>query len=243
MKTSKKILGLSIIAMLGASSFNAAQAADLKARAGVGTAFYELETPQIYGVIEAVNTSLTVGLTAGFGEFYVDGKFDTTIAGAHNTFVVDEDFQRDEITITAGYSVSESMTIFGGYKSTETSLMAPPGFGWSEDNFQAKGLFAGAAAGFPMGNDASLSANVAVALLTGDYTDSTFLATTGDTVGVSVGLTYNRYLSDTTGIAITGSYQGYAYDMGPDTLGVPEMTDQVMVENYLNLGISYFMGF
>ena len=243
MKTSKKILGLSVIAMLGASSLSTAQAADLKARAGVGVAIYQLETPQIYGEIEAVNTSLTVGLTAGFGEFYVDGKIDTTIAGTHNTFVTDEDFQRDEITITAGYSVSESMTIFGGYKSTETSLMAPAWASWSEDNFQAQGLFAGAAAGFPMGNDASLSANVAVALLTGDYTDSTFLATTGDTVGISIGLTYNRYLSDTTGIAASWSYQGYSYDMGADTLGAQDMTAQTMVENYNNFGISYFMGF
>lgn len=243
MKTSKKILGLSVIAMLGASSLSTAQAADIKARAGVGIAFYELETPQIYGVIEAVNTSLTVGLTAGFGDLYVDAKFDTTLVGTHDTFITDEDFQRDEITITAGFSVSESMTIFGGYKSTETSLMAPTGFSWSEDNFQAQGLFGGVAAGFPIDDNSSLSASVAVALLTGDYTDSTFITTTGDTVGISFGVTYNMYLSDTSGIAASWSFQGYSYDMGPDTLGTQDITAQIITETYSNLGISYFMGF
>ncbi|MDH5765467.1 MAG: hypothetical protein OEZ38_05560 [Gammaproteobacteria bacterium] len=259
MHTRNNILCFTILSTLGALSSGNAQAVDMKARAGIGFAYYELETPEIYGTVSAKNTSLNVGVTAGFGPIYVDAKVDTTLSGEHSTFATTdslgtwgtstptkEDFSRDETTITIGYSVSESLAVFAGFKSTETELTAATSLliGWEADVFKADGIFVGGAFGMPVSDNSSISASVAVAALDGDYTDSAFITQTGDTTGISFGLNYNLYLSDKSGISASWSYQQYEYAMGADTNPNSGITlAQDIVETYSNFGLSYFMAF
>lgn len=234
MKINKKIIGLSALSLLAASSLNTAQAADIKARAGVGISFYELEVGSGSGsVVTADNKFVTLGATAGFGEIYVDVKFDTTASGTHDFYGLDQAFVRNELAITLGYSVNESLTVFGGFKSTESTISAPTGFAIPEDIFEADGLFGGIAAGFPINDNSSISASAALALMDGSWSNNTG-SIEGDTVGISFGATYNLYLDDASGLAASWTFQGYGYDMDSGL----EITEAMS-----NLSVSYFRNF
>lgn len=140
-----------------------------------------------------------VGVTAGFGRFFVDVSGQWSEDGNDNgeqfqganpfpgigvNHSYDAKFDRQELNVTVGYGVSRNLSVFLGYKDAETALrntLFPVGSievaeiifdGDRAIDFSYDGVFAGASAAVPIQEwYGAFSLQAAVAFLDGKFRD------------------------------------------------------------------------
>lgn len=215
-----KIAHLLSVAAMATLVTAQAEAADLRARAGVGFLAYTLSPNWVDYDANAGIMAGSVGVTAGFDRSYLDFLYQFTLSGEHNLYddagYGMQPIDRTDWTLTYGYSLSQKLTVFAGWKSGETVLDAPSGFLWTKDTFKASGPFAGAATAFGQTDNGSFSANAALGLMAGNWSDdSGFFDNDADnTVGFSIGGAYNRYIGEAGTLSLGVAFQNYHFDFG-----------------------------
>ena len=208
-------------------------------RAVLGYAAYDLTT----GASDRASsnyTTLGVGATLARDQFYVDAIVANTLNARydnHDTNTV-EDFSRQDVTLTVGMLL-ENLSVFSGYKTGHThySTLAPG----ASSTFNTDGLFVGALLAFPLGNNL-LTLNAALASMNGHWKlNSTSLPINAkaDTLGMSLGMAYTLYLSDTHGFLFKGAYQSYHFkDWNDSSATIPDIDETIV-----SVDAGYFVNF
>jgi len=213
-------------------------------RASIGYSSYELKfTGASSGTLSSVSyLKGGVGATIASGKLYFDLGYTGSLGAKYDDGVVaDQDFLRDDLTLTVGYALPNNVTVFGGYKSGTTEYTA-----FDEPNttlkFEATGPYFGAGISIPTGSGV-WSINGAIAILSATLKDDTVGFTpydaSADSVGFSLGAGYTLTFDGGQGLSFKASYQTYDYTGWSD----PVYTIPDIEETILALDVEYYINF
>lgn len=241
----KKILLTTLAASTLWLSHIATSQADVlfRPRATLGLMSYSLDNPNTQSnATTATATIGGVGATIATENFYIDIATSTTLTGTHDGYIVaaaDEEFERNDFIVTVGTSITDTASIFVGYRDGTTSI--------HDDNytipylaeFHSSGIFGGASLGIATETGA-LSVSGAIAFLAGELTDNSNQVppyyieydAEADTIGFSLGISYSSFFSETAGISLRGGFQSYSYVdfQDPNYFGsnqIPDLTETI----------------
>lgn len=242
----KKILLSSLIALSSLTFYTNASAA-MRASVALSPTSYSLSNP-VAGTTAASSSYMGIdwSLTYALEKAYFGVNIATSLDSGteHDLYNISAPFDRSETTFTLGYPLSNTSSIFAGFRSASST------FGNNTFNrnlvFKASGLFGGMSLGTTIGDNATLSASAAGALMSGTLTGldnlapgTNYNATADSTFGFSLSAAINYFLSDNSGISLKGSFQGYSYVGWSD----PNKNIGDLNENIFAIGASYFMSF
>lgn len=225
------------------ASFSANAETVFRPRVSLGFSKYELAFTQSGDSLSSV-TYLKggIGATIANGQLYFDAGYSGSLGAKYDDGLVpDQDFLRNDLTLTIGYVLQNNITVFGGYKSGTTEYTD-----WlsvdTTTKFEASGPYFGAGIGVPAGGGV-LSFNGAIAILSADLTDNdpnlTQFNASADSVGVSLGLGYSMTFGGTSGLAFKGSVQAYNYTGWTDPNYLIDDTKETIV----SFDVEYYYNF
>jgi hypothetical protein len=213
-------------------------------RASIGYSSYELAFTSTGNSLSSVSyLKGGIGATIATGQLYFDAGYSGSLGATYSDTYdsSDQDFLRNDLTLTVGYVLKNNITVFGGYKSgtTEyTNWLSPD----TVTKFEASGPYFGAGIGVPVG-DGVLSFNGAIAILSADLTDNdpNFIQynASADSVGLSLGVGYSMSFGGTSGLAFKGSFQSYNYTGWTD----PNYTIDDTQETIFSFDVEYYYNF
>ncbi|MBA3570608.1 MAG: hypothetical protein H0W34_01260 [Pyrinomonadaceae bacterium] len=211
-----------------------------------------------------VGGGVTAFVDKFYVDVYAQGAFSgsdddtfTSEAPGLAAFTGQTDWDRAEYALSFGYSLTDSFVVFAGYRRSDTEFdtefMLPAdtrSFSLELDNEQ-DGPFVGANYGWRIENseflDGTLALNLSAAYLdaeiTGTFSSQDLPAQvlpeptslTGDTVGVTAGVTWNSKLIEPTGEGLfanglnyTIGIDGYSYDFEDDEEMGSELSETVV---------------
>jgi hypothetical protein len=175
------------------------------------------------------------GVAANYRRYFADIYFQQSAEGevfvgeTAQTFGFGLNPQRQDLSVSVGFSILPYLAAFAGYKYGKTEndgsifdggLSAgdpfPTGIPFSQ-KFEEQGPFIGAVFGWIFGNKGRLTANIAVSFLEADENASltrqdggiNTRSLSGDAIGVSYGLGWHSSITDRLGYAI--NLKGYNY--------------------------------
>ncbi len=180
--------------------------------------------------------SVTGAVTLVYDKFFAKLKADQTLGSSETEstapYAVDDaEIERSDFTFTLGYNVWDSVNVFAGYISGETTI-DPKGGGNAtfpsvdvsladlepnyEQTYEESGFFLGASYGWGVGNAGFMSASLAYAFMDGEYSDnfSDPFKFEGDSDGFSLGFTWTYPVNDKFRCYADLRYQ--KYDMSAD---------------------------
>ena len=219
--------------------------------AGVAPTAYKISfdgsSPYPNQTAKSQYTAANVGLTwISPKGIYVDVSGQQSLSATHDLWnsvtSQSQDFSHDSYTLTGGYvhgfSQGASISGFGGYLKSTTTLNAPrPPFLFSQDKFDSKGIFVGVGGGIPaLGGQ--VTASGAIAFMSGRWTDdkvSNAYSNKADyTFGYSLGAAYTYKFTQAWGVTGDLRYQRYNYNF--DVYSITEPAFQVS-EKILSAGV------
>lgn len=163
--------------------------------------------------------------------------------------LIEREWDQEEYAITLGYQLTETITLFAGYRESQTEfeeqntltvLNQDTFFFSSELDYEQKGPFIGTTFSHNFNSlNASLSFTVAIADIEGDIEQPEQITIEGDTTGLKLGLNWTQSLSGTA-FTYTIHVDGYQYTFESNTdLGA----DFSETMTRLTLSISYPINF
>jgi hypothetical protein len=209
---------------------------NVQPRINTGAMYYELDVEDTFA-LDDVLPFIGGGATVFMDRFYVDvygqgaysgGDELQQLQGDDLAQPVDIDWDRAEYSAAAGFLVTENLSVFAGYRRSETEFELPDGDFFDYEN---DGPFVGANYGWPLSLnewlEGTLSFNLAAAQFDGEITfaDPNLPEITGDTVSFTAGVTWIGNLLEGTGSGLfanglnyTIGVDGYAYNFDQDNV-------------------------
>ncbi|ALG68130.2 hypothetical protein [Beggiatoa leptomitoformis] len=155
------------------------------------------------GGVEGSINSVGLGVTAIYQQFYVD------IAGEENPNASEEetnnllftntvDFDRNDVALSLGYAINDSISTFIGYKYGKSTITARPNspFAGEEISLTGYGAFIGAGGGWSVRNWGFISFSAAYAQLDSTYRDLTVDVVDGNARGTSLSIKWKAPLTE-----------------------------------------------
>lgn len=167
--------------------------------------------------------------------YYFDFEHSGGDSEVSDFYPEDDYIERFDLTLSAGYSLGEGFTVFGGFNSADTQVENHKDQPGQPTDYQivSEGLFLGLAKRFAFDKANSVTASLAAGMMTGKYesTDSALdpLDGEGESIGYSASLSYTRRIQQTSITAGVKS-QSYTYsDMTTyqDGSDLPDATDEM----------------
>jgi hypothetical protein len=168
---------------------------------------------------------------------------------------LEDEWERDEYSISAGYAVTDNFSLFAGYRHAETEFDekgSVTGFPLGENvpigpdipinrtlNFENDGPFVGGRYGWRIGDLGIVGLNLGIALVDGEFTEQNVPTTKGDTLGTTVGLSWTAPLPAFEGFNYLISIDGYQYSFeadDPPGVDLPDFSENVV---RASAGVSY----
>jgi hypothetical protein len=205
-------------------------------RINTGAMYYELDVEDTFEVDDTL-PFVGGGATAFIDRFYVDLYAQGAFSGSDDLRPLQAtvppgeniDWDRAEYSAAAGYSVTDRLSVFAGYRRSnmEFDLLDGEFFDYEND-----GPFVGANYGLPVNMnewlDGILSFNLAVAQFDGEISfapDAGLADITGDTVGFTAGVTWVGNLVEgarsglfPNGLNYAIGVDGYSYNFDRDII-------------------------
>lgn len=236
-----KIRTLTLATLICSAFSHNAFADDGIFRARIGFSENDYSTIWSGGDLKVDYTSINYGASYIFSNaFYADLSYKTNDDGEWNTCellqdancqtsyfnnggqlvnadVSDQDYDRDDLTLTIGKVLENGIQLFGGYQQSESDIDLPDELFPVADGFIDKeeidldGFFFGIGKAFSVG-PGSLNLNFAYALMDAELIDSIGEKSKGDGDGYSLGLAYSYYFTDNLGLNLEYKMQRYSYD-------------------------------
>ena len=193
-------------------------------------------TPKIYSAyrvfdytagitgVEAQVFSLGLGLTSTYKKFYshifTEKNLSPSEERTTNLVANTITFERKDSSVSIGYALNPSISVFTGYKVAETAITALDNSNL-QGNFirlNAKGFFVGAGAGLPFKNGL-LSFSAAYALMRATFKQSNKINTRGNAVGASLSVQWQAPLTKQWFYQVGVFRHSYFYDKLDQTEG------------------------
>ncbi len=163
---------------------------------------------------------LRLGGTVVVENFYFDAYYHFTAEATDDVFIPALDLagsftgDRREVNLTAGYQVSAGISLFAGYRESDTSASGDMQLSYE---FEHKGLVAGGAYAFFLSDSTSLSISLAYVDLDANLQQSFFgqfdVDDEGDGGGFKIGATSRTQISDDWAVTLAVDWLSYKYDM------------------------------
>lgn len=194
-------------------------------RARIGLSSNDFTTLWSGGDLKSDYMSLNLGATyITPNAFYVDLGFKQDTSASWNTVELnpdfndgkDENYSRDDLTLTIGKALDNGMQIFAGYQDSSATI-ALPKISWvqagfvEEEEIDISGYFFGVGKSFKVG-EGSVNLNAAYGFMEGTLVDATgqsWDSTDGD--GYSLGASYTRFLTESFSLNFELKRQKYSY--------------------------------
>lgn len=212
-------------------------------RARIGLSSNDFTTLWSGGDLKTDYMSLNLGATyITPSAFYFDLGFKQDTSASWNTVELtddfndgkDEDYTRDDLTVTIGKVLDNGVQLFAGYQDSSATI-ALPEISWvqegyvEEEEMDVSGFFLGVGKSFKVG-EGSINLNLAYGFMDGTLVDAqgrSWDSTDGD--GYSLGASYTRFLTESFSLNFEVKQQKYSYeyDTGGETIltsGDDEMT-------------------
>lgn len=218
---------------------------------GLESKAYTLEIGPGYPSVDKEVKGSLMGLALGFtiandnGWYFDIETFEGS--GSHEglTDSGEDEFTRGEGAISLGKAIGEGFTVFGGFRSGNNR------FHYEGNEFQtgetaelqvqSAGLFVGLSKSLILSPGTSLALSAAVASMTAEFKDFDIDAqgidATGDTLGYSLSMSFNKELMKKWNLSLGGRYQAFTYDEVKD--GSRIIGDQVEKVAALFIKTSY----
>ncbi len=167
---------------------------------------------------------LKLGLAASWGDFYANVHLRTTTEGS-DVQVTDLELipgaqsikwsgDRVEYGLAVGYDVSEAISIFGGYRDSETSGDGAPDSSYS---FEHDGYFLGASYFVDLTDTGGLTFSAGYAWLDASLEETVvnfqFPTSTGDGSGGKLAVNWRDLFNERWGYTVAVEYFDYEYDL------------------------------
>jgi len=221
------IFGLSVTSTASADWF-------FQPKAGFEIRNVEFESGNLQG--SASIPSMILGFSVvNSGGYYFDLDFSSGDSEVSNFYPEDDYIERFDVTLSAGYSLGDGLTVFGGINSTDTQIENQKGQVNQPVDYQiiAEGPFLGLAKTFSMDKSSSITASIAAGMMTGKYESTDIeldsLDGEGDSIGYSASVSYTKRIEKTT-ISAGIKNQSYTYsDMTTyqDNSALPDASDEM----------------
>lgn len=229
MKLFHKIVFLFFCQCLLIQAIHAEESTSFDAYPRAGLALNQLSYVRPDGTkLDANYTALNLGLTADFGQFYIDAGGELFGADFLENQGEITGIERQDYTFTAGYIINKDLSVFLGYTVGEM-----------KDDFQGefhddRGYFFGATYNY-LSNETNYAFSMAYADLDGSITVDGVPAdkTLGQTSGFSYGVTMSGPFRETMGYTIALKVRQYDYEVD----GTSDVTDKEITS--LTLGLVF----
>ena len=167
---------------------------------------------------------LKLGLVASWGDFYANMHYRATTEGS-DTQVTDLELfpgaqsikwsgDRSEYGLAFGYDVSEAVSLFGGYRDSETSGDGAPDSSYS---FEHDGFFLGASYFVDLTDTGGLTFSAGYAWLDASLDETVvglpFPTSTGDGSGGKLAVNWRDLFNESWGYTVAVEYFDYEYDL------------------------------
>jgi hypothetical protein len=220
-----KQLSFAAAILITSSSFSIADDGIWRGRIGVSQ--NDFSTIWSGGDLEVDYMSLNAGVSYITPDAnYFDLAYKTNMDGEWNTLALspglndgkDEDYDRDDITITIGRVLESGLQVYGGYQDSHADIYLPP-VSWVQglnsvvkEEIDITGFFFGVGKSYKLG-EGSLNLNFAYGFMDAELIDAIGVKSTADGGdGYSLGAAYSYYFSNTLGVSFEFKQQKYSYD-------------------------------
>ena len=219
-----KQLSVAAAILITSSSFSIADDGIWRGRIGVSQ--NDFTTIWSGGDLEVDYMSINAGVSYITPDAnYFDLAYKTNIDGEWNTQALtefndgrDEDYDRDDITITIGRVLESGLQVYGGYQDSHADIYLPPVSWVQEEGSVVKeeiditGFFFGVGKSYKLG-EGSLNLNAAYGFMDAELIDAEGVKSKADGGdGFSLGVAYSYYFSNTLGVSFEFKQQKYSYD-------------------------------
>lgn len=238
-----RLLSTMLAITCATASISASAETLFRPRASIGYSSYELAFTGTGNALSSISyLKGGIGATIATGQLYFDAGYSGSLGAKYDDGVMpDQDFLREDLTLTVGYALANHITVFGGYKAGTTEYTA-----FDEPNttlkFEATGPYFGAGISIPT-DSGVWSLNGAIAILSATLKDDTtgFVPydASADSVGFSLGAGYTIPFGGTQGLSFKASYQSYDYTGWTD----PVYTILDTTETLVALDVEYYVNF
>jgi len=215
------------VLLLGASQTWAEESALIpSAYVGYRNLAYSAGTTDLSGLL----SSLGGGLTFTQGRYYFKAAAEQDVHSEMRTAGID--FSREDAVLSAGYGVSDAISVFAGYKygrTIITALITP--VDQRVVKLTGQGPFIGAGGGWPVRDWGVLSFSAAYAELQAFYSDAQISQAQGSARGTSLSLAWQNTFNTGWGYEIALTRHDY-YHQNFDNIGFS------VNENLLSLSAS-----
>jgi hypothetical protein len=189
--------------------------------------------------------TINPNIAVGYGSLYASLAYDKSISadpgvGRDGTSASLLDFSRTDTTLTLGYRLNQSFSVFAGYAKGVNEFVETTTSGGllkvKKINYTEKGPFAGIAYTNTFGDKGALGLSLAYAKLDGELSIITFgppqadQLSTGDNTGLSYGITWSGTLTGSLGYRVGIKHTQYEMKQGPQN-------DQDVKEEYVTIFI------
>jgi hypothetical protein len=204
-------------------------------RARIGLSSNDFSTIWSGGDLKTDYISLNFGVTyITPNAFYFDLGVKQDTSASWNTVELnegfndgkDEDYSRDDITLTIGKALDNGVQIFAGYQDSSANITLPNIWVESgyveEEEIDVNGFFVGVGKSFKIG-EGSFNLNASYGWMDGTLVDANgndWDSTDGG--GYSLGASYTRFLTESISLNLELKRQKYSYDY--DTEGAIILT-------------------
>lgn len=229
---------LSVFLAIPVASF----ADDSVMRGRIGLSNNDFTTLWSGGDLETSYISANFGLTYITPEaYYIDLAMKTSTSATWNTVELtgdfndgrDEDYSRDDITLTLGKALDNGIQVFLGYQDSSATISLPP-ISWvqdlgsvAEEEIDVSGFFVGIGKSIKV-DSGSINLNAAYGSMDGTLVDAVGVSNdSSGGNGYSLGLTYTRYFSDSLSGNFEVKQQKYSYDFSNPDIAITSGDDKM----------------
>ena len=178
-------------------------------------------------VFKASYTTLVPSLTIGYGSFYGVANYDFTVTeseefvtgSASNPSFNTIDYSRKDASLTLGYRLHPSVSLFAGYTQGRGTMLVfgydPSGPFGATRIYNANGFYAGVGLGYAITEKGSVSLSAAYGSLNGllsGANESSSAEIESKAPGYSVNLAWNHAATATTSYRVGIKYTAYTFE-------------------------------
>ena len=173
--------------------------------------------------------SLGLGVTATYRRLYIDLNIERNLnSGTQRGEASTAYLERDDSTLTIGYALNESISIFSGYKYGRTRIVSPPSAvaTGQQLSLEGRGLYVGAGGGIGLSAKDFLSFSAAYAAMEATYDEQGVLTTDGDASGTSLSVTWKRRATESLDYSAGLVRHDYYYE--DFQASFPDISEQIL---------------
>jgi len=210
-----------ITTVLALASLSASADWYVQPKVGYESRDYEISFGEGFDPATATIPGLVVGISLiNSSGWYADFEVSTGDDEVNNFYLEDDYIERDDFTLSTGWSLGNGLTLFTGFTGSDTTIENQKDQStadYNEVKFRSEGFFGGLAKTFSFNKSHSLSVSAAIGMMEGSYQlndardGSGNIDVEGDSTGYSANVAYSYRPGNSLTFTVGVKGQAYTY--------------------------------